>query len=439
MPAARVDSSLSRGARSADAAPGPSAPRSIRLTAAWTGAGAALVCAVVAIAAVAVCWLPAAGETGSARSALHAGVLTFLAALHGGITVDGLSADFVPLGMTLLVAAVSWRAGAGLARAADDVEDLTLRSLAEAAAVQAGTFAAVCGVAAGFATLGTSSVSVVPAVLAGLILFGGTGGIAFVRATALGSEIGSRTPDWVGPSLRAAAAGVAVYLAAGAALVIGSLVVHHQQVEALSRQVGGGWSGAPVLLLGALAAPNAVVAAASYLAGPGFALGSGSGVGLSSTVHGTVPAFPLLGAVPSGPATTPVWLLAGATPIAAGLCLARVARADAESWRLRLRNAAAAAAVAVVAGIALAWLGGGAIGSGRLRAFGASPWQFGLALGAGLAVVSGAALGALAGVAWWRSRDDELPGVMRATLTAVTSMVTRDDPGDADEDGKLAG
>lgn len=438
MPAARVDSARPRGARPG-AATEPSGSRSIRLTAAWTGAGAALVCAVIAIAAVAVCWLPAAGETGSARSALHAGVLTFLAALHGGITVDGLSTDFVPLGMTLLVAAVSWRAGAGLARAVDDVEDLSLRSLAGAAALQAGTFAAVCGVAAAFATLGTSSVSVLPAVVAGLVLFGASGGTAFVRATDLGTELGSRAPHWVGPSLRAAAAGVAVYLAAGAALVIGSLIVHHQQVEVLSRQVGGGWSGVPVLLLGVLAAPNAVVAAGSYLAGPGFALGAGSGVGLSSTVHGTVPAFALLGAVPDGPATTPVWLLAGATPIAAGLCMARVARGDAESWPLRLRNAAAGAAMAVVVGMVLTWQAGGAIGSGRLSAFGASPWQFGLALGAGLALVSGAALGALAGLAWWRSRDDELPGVVRATLTAVTSMVTRDDPDDADEDGKLAG
>jgi Family of unknown function (DUF6350) len=339
----------------------------------------------------------------------------------------------------LLVAAVAWRAGTGLARAVDDGEDLTPRSLAGAAALQAGTFAVVCGVAAAFATLGTSSVSVVAALVAALVLFGCTGGVAFVRATALGTEIGSRTPHWVRPSLRAAAAGVAVYLAAGAALVIGSLIVHHERVEALSRQVGGGWSGAPVLLLGALAAPNAVVAAASYLAGPGFALGAGSGVGLSSTVHGTVPAFPLLGAVPSGPATTPVWLLAGATPIAAGLCMARVARADADSWPLRLRNAAAAAAVAIVVGVILAWQAGGAIGNGRLSAFGASSWQFGLALGAGLAVVSEAALGALAALAWWRSRDDEAPGLVRATLTAVTSVVTRDDPDDADEDGKLAG
>jgi hypothetical protein len=246
-------------------------------------------------------------------------------------------------------------------------------------------------------------------------------------------------PDWVRPAARAATAGVAVYLAAGAVLVIGSVVVHRHQIETLSRHVGGGWSGVPVLLLGVLAAPNAVIAAASYLAGPGFALGAGSGVALSSTAHGTLPAFPLLGAVPAGPATTPVWLLAGATPLLAGACMARVVRADVDTWRLRLRTAAVAAALSAVVGMILAWQGGGAIGAGRLRAFGASPWQFGLAVAAGLAAVSGCALCAFAALAWWRARGDTATEVVRATLTAVTSLVGRNDGDDAAEDGKLAG
>lgn len=433
MPPARVDSPVRRGTAS------PAAGRSLRFTAVWTGAGAALLCSVIAIAVVAVCWLPAAGSAGSAGSALRAGVLTFLAALHGGITVDGLAADFVPLGMTLLVAAVAWRAGAGLAGAVDEMADQTPRALLEAVALQTGSFAAVSGVGAAFATLGTSSVSVPSAAVAALILFACTGGIAFVRASPLASEFGSRVPDWVRPALRATAAGIAVYLAAGALLVVGSLIVHREQVEALSRQIGGGWSGVPVLLLGVLAAPNAVIAAASYLAGPGFALGAGSGVGLGSTVHGTVPAFPLLGAIPAGPAGTPVWLLTGATPIVAGLCLARVARAASDTWPTRLRIAGAGAAAAAVVGMVLAWQGGGAIGDGRLSAFGASPWQFGLALGAGLAVVGAAALAALAGLAWLRARDDASPGVVRATLTAVTTAISRDGTSDADRDDKLAG
>jgi hypothetical protein len=279
----------------------PAAARSLWLSAAWTGAGAALVAAVTAIVVVAICWLPAANGSGSGASAIRAGILTFLAALHGGITVDGLPSAFVPLGMTVLVGVIAWRAGRGLADAAGELGEAARLPLVQAGALQTIAFAAVCGVAAKFSTLGTSHVSVFAATLAGLLLFALTGGVSFVRSSALADEVAEWTPYWVGPALRAACAGLLVYLGAGALLVAGSLVVHRERVEALSGQLGGGWSGVPILLLGALAAPNAAIAGASYLAGPGFAVGSGSAVGLGSTVHGTLPAFPVLGAVPSGP------------------------------------------------------------------------------------------------------------------------------------------
>jgi hypothetical protein len=195
-----------------------------------------------------------------------------------------------------------------------------------------------------------------------------------------------------------------------------------------------------VLLLGILAAPNAVIAAASYLAGPGFALGSGSGVALGSTVHGTLPAFPILGAVPAGPATTPVWLLTAVTPIIGGLCLARVA-AGTDSWRLRLRVVGLGALSAALLGLLLAWQGGGAIGSGRLHAFGASPWQFGAATGAALAVVAGATTAALGALAWWRGRGRiaEPRTTLRATLTSVIAKTGAAGGDEADEGNKLAG
>jgi hypothetical protein len=408
------------------------AGRSLWLAAAWTGAGTAVLSAIVSIAVVAVCWLPASAGSGSASSAIRAGMLTFLAALHGGITVDGLSAAFVPLGLTLLVGAVAWRAGCGLADAAADLDEQRPRALVRAVALQTVVFAATCGAAAHFATLGTSSVSVPAAVLAGLVLFAVSGGIAFVGTSSLGDDLADRTPDWVRRAVRAAAAGVTVYLGFGAVLVAGSLVVHHAQVETLSRQVGGGWSGLPILLLGILTAPNAVIAGSSYLAGPGFALGSGSAVSLGSTVHGTLPAFPLLGAVPSGPASPSVWLLAVAAPLVAGWSAARVVRGGSR-WLLQLRDLGLGAALAAVVAFVLAWQGGGAVGSGRLHAVGASPWQFALALGGGLAVASTAALGVLAALAWWHGRGVEAPNVLRATLAAVGSVVSRDHDDAEDE------
>jgi hypothetical protein len=236
--------------------------------------------------------------------------------------------------------------------------------------------------------------------------------------------------------VRATAAAITCYLGAGALLVAGSLVMHHGQVETLSRQIGGGWSGLPVLLLGVLAAPNAVIAASSYLAGPGFAVGSG--VSLGSHAHGTLPAFPILGAVPSGPAGTVVWLLAALTPLAAGASVVRVAgRGD--DWRARFRDAGLTVAGTAVAGCVVAWQGGGRIGSGALTTVGASPWQFGLATAAGTAVVAGAALVAFAALAWIRGRagadDDDTDE--RPWLTAVAAP-RRAEPDDGKAD-QLAG
>ena len=78
----------------------------------------------------------------------------------------------------------------------------------------------------------------VAALLAGLLLFAVSGGTAFVRSSPLGAALRDSLPAWAGPAVRAAVAGIGVYLGAGALLVAGSLVVHHQRVEELSRQRG---------------------------------------------------------------------------------------------------------------------------------------------------------------------------------------------------------
>jgi hypothetical protein len=414
------------------------AGRSLWLAAAWTGAGTALIAAVVAIAAVGICWLPASGAAGNAGSAIRAGVLTFLAALHGGLTVDGVPTNFVPLGMTIAVGLLAWRAGTGLADASSEHDDPPPVRLIRAAALQAAVFAGVCGVAAQLSTLGTSSASVARTTIAGFLLFAATGTVAFVRSSGLRDEWAAVVPERVAAALRAAAAGVAVYVGAGALLLAGSLLVHHGRVELLSQHVGGGWSGAPVLLLGVLSAPNAAVAGASYLAGPGFAVGSGSGISLGSTVHGTLPAFPLLGAVPSGPANSAAWLLAAATPIVAGLALVRIVRA-AGSWSERWLQAGFGLAGAGVVALLLGWVSGGALGPGRLSAVGVSPWQFGFAVAAGTAAVAVPSLAGLAAVTWWRGRSAQSPPVVRAALSAVATAVRHKDDGDADRGDQLAG
>lgn len=375
--------------------------RSLWFAAAWTGVGAAVVCATAAIVAVAICWLPVSGPDSSTSSAVRAGLLTFLAALHGGITVDGTPSAFVPLGLTLIVAATTWRAGSGLADAAESMDERDPSRLAVAGALQAATFAIVSIVAIPFAHLGTSSAPYLGVGAAALVLFACTGGVALVRASALRDVIG--VPDLVRRAARCATAAGGAYLGLGAVLVACSLVAHAGRVEALSRQVGGGWGGLPVLLLGVLAAPNAAIAGASYLAGPGFAVGAGATASPFTAAHGVLPAFPILGAVPSGAGASPfAWVLVVATPLTAGLCVARIA-ARTQGWRHRLSEIALAAAF-VGAGMAvLAWQGGGAIGSGRLRAVGASAWQLGLVTCGEVLIVAAAGWAAAAAAQWARA------------------------------------
>jgi hypothetical protein len=166
-------------------------------------------------------------------------------------------------------------------------------------------------------------------------------------------------------------------------------------------------------------------------------------VWFGSTVHGTLPAFPVLGAVPSGPATVPVWLLAGATPFVAGALAARAAGAGTPGgWRAALRNAAVAVVFVALGGFVLAWQGGGSIGSGRLSTFGASPWQFGLSVAGAVAGVATAAVGALGLLGWWRARQ-AVDEAERPALAAVPAEVheagTDDVAGDDAEAGILAG
>ena len=61
----------------------------------------------------------------------------------------------------------------------------------------------------------------------------------------------------------------------------------------------------------------------------------------------------------------------------------------------------------------LAWLGGGAVGTGRLRTVGASPWQVGLAVAGEVAAV--ALLFVAAHAVWQRLAGDASPDVVEDT------------------------
>jgi hypothetical protein len=169
------------------------------------------------------------------------------------------------------------------------------------------------------------------------------------------------------------------YVGAGAALVAASLTMHADAVAHLSRLVGGGVAGEPIALLGVVTAPNAAIDGAAYLAGPGFTLGSGTHVSAFTLTHGVLPAFPVLGAVPSTAGPHHALLVAmAATAVFAGGVMARACAVGGLIGGLRRLAVAFLASVVVMS--ALGWMAGGGVGDGRLHVVGPSPWQLGVAV-----------------------------------------------------------
>ena len=155
----------------------------------------------------------------------------------------------------------------------------------------------------------------------------------------------------------------------------------------------GIFGGFLLLLLNILYIPNAVVATLGYFSGTGFAIGSASIVSpLSFTLH-SIPAFPLLGSVPTS--TSRYALIGIAVVILAGAVLA--------SWTIALNTRVLAqslvASVVLIAGIAYA--GSGALITDAMSAMGVSPWKFTLTVGAEL--IMGALLALYIPRMWRRS------------------------------------
>ncbi|MFJ2089838.1 DUF6350 family protein [Streptomyces sp. NPDC087901] len=190
---------------------------------------------------------------------------------------------------------------------------------------------------------------------------------------------------------RSATAGVAVLLGGGALVAAAALVWHAEPVQESFLRLSGDWAGRFAVLLLALAlVPNAAVWGAAYGLGPGFALGTAStATPIAFEGHPSLPDFPLLAALPSQGAGTPVNWAAAAVPVAAALTVAwftvrRAAPAHGEreeAWSLR-ETAITTALAAVGCGMGAAVLAaaaGGPLGAHVLARFGPVWWLAGAA------------------------------------------------------------
>ena len=212
-------------------------------------------------------------------------------------------------------------------------------------------------------------------------------------AGAVGGGVAGGLPwpvDGWSPAVRAVLAaalrgGVAASLllvsAAGIALTL-TLAFGYGRVIGLYETLQPGALGATAITLAQLAlVPNAVIWTASWLAGPGFALGTGSSIDVTQTTVGPLPDVPLLGALPQhDPA---FGLVAVIVPVLCGAIAGFLTRLRLDSLRLDGMKAGRAGVQwgvlslsfvvvgsAIVAGAVfglLAWWSSGSVGPGRLQ------------------------------------------------------------------------
>lgn len=188
----------------------------------------------------------------------------------------------------------------------------------------------------------------------------------------------------------AAAAGVMLVASVVASIAIAvSFAKIISLYESLHTEVLGGI----VVTLGQLALlPNIVIWVASWLVGPGFAIGTGSAVSPLGTQLGPVPVIPLLGALPTGDLA--LGFLGLLAPVVVGFLVGAIlgprVRRELGGVRLVLAGLGMGLVGGAILGV-LAAASGGAAGPGRLAHVGPDPLAVGLlaALEIGVAAAIG--------------------------------------------------
>jgi hypothetical protein len=354
----------------------------------------------LSLALVVVQTLDPAGGLGTGDSIALAGRL-WLLAQGGELDVGAGPLVLAPLLLTVGIAWALSRAGRGLVRlnGLDTAAD-ALRATGLVVAVHV-LLTAVLGLAldAPGAEVGMLRTLAGAAVL-GVVAVGW--GIS--RESGQLDAALDRLPGNPRPVLRGVLAGLLAALALCTAVVAIALASDASGYAALSGSLGGAAAGALGLLgLGVLLLPNAAAAALGLAAGPGFFVGSGTLVSVHGVTLGSVPALPLLAALPDTQAVPLIAFASQAVPALAGLVAgATVGRwfgdEDGGSVVAGLNGLLAGVLLGVVSGVLVA-VAGGSLGDGGLAQVGAPA----LATGIAVAAQSGIAAAIAATVARWRS------------------------------------
>jgi Family of unknown function (DUF6350) len=356
-----------------------------------TGGIAACAAAASGLAALttltAIGWItaPHVGLGHGLGGVLRTAALLWLVAHHVGFTVHGAGRiGMLPLGLVLLPGALLAMAGRWVVRAGSVTQ---LRHVGYAALALALPYTLLAGALAVASRTPEAAPSLWQAVIESFLLALVAGGLGAARGLAPWSRLAGLMPARPRSIVMGMLGSVAILTLAGAVLAGGSLAVHLPEFRAASDALAPGLGGAALLLLAQLAyVPNAVIWAAAYALGPGFAFGTGTVIAPTGSALGPIPIFPMLAALPSGAASSgalspgrvggPAWLpvLALAVPYLAGvfggIVTVRIAPTPvieaAPLWGF-----IAGAATGGLAGLAAAFAGG-PLGDGRLAAVGPS-------------------------------------------------------------------
>jgi len=408
-------STVTDQASRASTAPAEGRPAPAVACGAFAAVQAAAASLVVVLVPVVLAWVTST-RSGGWLPATRIGLDAWLLSQHAGLIIPGGHIGLVPMGLLPVPALACWFAGRRLARTMDPKAAAIAAgvSLARPARVpmRAITAFVLCyaGLGAAVSMLAAAPEArpvLTQAVLGTLVVAGVAGAAGAAAYRAGGARAGAvLLVDGLGipePVRRwCRLGGVAILVLAGAAVVLTAVAVVARlpRVLALHQALTPGLAGGSVLVALELALlPDLMVWSGAFVIGPGFALGVGTSVSPRGTVLGSLPAVPLLGAVPR-PGAQPGWMtLVVLVPVLAGVVAGVVAarrRPDAALTALGLDGLGAALA-AGVGFLLLAWLASGPAGPGRLGVTGPVPWLAG-------GVLAGEVLiGALAGTAATRA------------------------------------
>ena len=334
-------------------------------------------------------------------SARLAGQLWLLA---GGAELQ-LPSGPLRLAPLLLTAGLAW----GLSRAAGSV--VALRELtggaevARVLAVVVGVHTVVTAVLALAVDTSGASVGLLRAVVGAVLLAGVAGGLGVLRDSGLSAEVADCFPGPGRALARGAVAGTLALAACCTAVIAVALVADIAGVGRLVTGLGGASAGAAGQVgLSLLLLPNATAAVLGLAAGPGFLVGAGTFVSTGSVTLGSVPALPLMAALPDTQAVPLLAFLAQALPVVAGLVTGlvvgrRLGDADGGVLTAALWGVVAGVGVGVLCGL---WVlvAAGRLGDAGLAEVGAPA----LATGLAIAAQAGIAAAPAAALTRWRNR-----------------------------------